>query len=248
MKDFMNMIDKIHQKIILVSGDCDETVPNDLFKTNQEFINFIESDKIIHWFSQNCVGKHPKLSGIPIGLDYHTLANKDHYWGSKISPFEQELQLEELIKNSLPFYERKIKCYSNFHFFTTTKYGYDRVEAIDNIPKDLVFYENNKIKRLESWKNQSEYAFVISPHGNGLDCHRTWESLCLGCVPIVKTSEIDYLYDELPVLIVSLWSDVTHELLCKTIDKFKDLHINNKFNYNKLTLRYWMHKINNSSQ
>lgn len=245
IKHFINIFNKIDKKIILVTGDCDISVPNDLFKSNADFINFIESDKIIHWFSQNCIGKHAKLTGIPIGLDYHTMANMDHEWGSKISSFEQELQLEVVKKQALPFYERKIMCYSNFHFFTTTRYGYDRIEAINNVPKELVFYEDHKIKRIETWRNQSEYAFVISPHGNGLDCHRTWEALCLGCIPIVKTSDIDYLYHDLPVLIVNSWSDVTYELLSFTIDKFKDLHNNNKFDYNKLTLSYWVNKFNN---
>jgi GR25 family glycosyltransferase involved in LPS biosynthesis/tetratricopeptide (TPR) repeat protein len=245
IKDFINIFDTIDKKIILVTGDCDETVPNDIFNTTDDFINFIESDKIIHWFSQNCVGKHSKLTGIPIGLDYHTMTNKDHEWGAKISPFEQELQLEEIKKTMLPFYERILKCYSNFHFLTTTRYGCDRIEAINNIPKDLVFYEDHKIKRVESWGKQSEYAFVISPHGNGLDCHRTWEALCLGCIPIVKSSEIDYLYDDLPVLIVNSWSDITYDILTFTINKFKDLHNNNQFDYNKLTLSYWVDKINN---
>lgn len=67
----------------------------------------------------------------------------------------------------------------------------------------------------------------------------------MGCIPIVKTFDIDYLYDNLPVLIVNSWSDVTYDLLSFTIDKFKDLHNNNKFDYNKLTLSYWVDKINN---
>jgi hypothetical protein len=58
-----------------------------------------------------------------------------------------------------------------------------------------------------SFTNQIKYAFVISPHGNGLDCHRTWEALCLGCIVIVKKSPIDTLYTDLPVLIIDNWSD-----------------------------------------
>ena len=94
-----------------------------------------------------------------------------------------------------------------------TKYGYDRVDAYNQVPKELVYYEKNHIKRLNTWENQSKYAFVLSPHGNGLDCHRTWEALCLGCIPIVKTSAIDYLYEDLPVLIVKEWFDITKEIL-----------------------------------
>ena len=240
INDFINNFHKIDKRIILITGDCDESVPDDIFKNNDEFINFIESDKIIHWFSQNCVGNHPKLSGIPIGLDYHTLSKGNHEWGEMISPIDQELQLVEIKKDSLPFYERQIKCYSNFHFLTSTRYGFDRIQAIYKIPKELVFYEPDKIKRYNSWKNQSNYAFVISPHGNGLDCHRTWEALCLGCIPIVKKSPIDYLYEDLPVLIVDEWIDIDEELLKKTIEDFK----NRTFNYEKLNLEYWLKKIN----
>ena len=88
--------------------------------------------------------------------------------------------------------------------------------------------------------DQSKYAFVISPHGNGLDCHRTWEALVLGCIPIVKTSKIDYLYENLPVLIVKDWSDITKELLEKTVHDFK----NRTFQPDRVTMKYWMDLIN----
>ena len=46
--------------------------------------------------------------------------------------------------------------------------------------------------------------FVPSPAGNGLDCHRTWEALYLGAVPVVLKSE--YTGDESwPVLVIDSW-------------------------------------------
>jgi len=238
IKDFINYLNNISHKFILVTGDSDDTIPNSVL-TSEEFINFIENEKIIHWFSQNCIGYHRKLSLIPIGLDYHTLSRSAHAWGEKNDALEQERQLIEIKNKSKPFWERYIKCYSNFHFFLDGKYCYDRKDAIENINKDIIFYEPMKVKRNISWTTQSKYAFVISPHGNGLDCHRTWEALCLGCIPIVKTSKIDRLYDELPVLIVNEWKDLNLELLNDTIIKFKE----KKFNYEKLTLKYWIDKI-----
>ena len=89
----------------------------------------------------------------------------------------------------------------------------------------------------------STYCFIISPHGNGLDCHRTWEALCLGCIPIVKTSVLDTLFYDLPVLIVNEWSDVSLELLNTTISNYKTKHISKQFKYDKLLLHYWMDKI-----
>lgn len=234
-----NELNNIQIEFILITGDNDETVPYDLL-TEEEFRKFIESNKLIHWFSQNCsIINHPKLSQLPIGLDYHTMSASDHSWGKKTSPIDQEKILENIKQHSLPIHKRINKAYSNFHFFMTTKFGYDRRDALEKINKDLVYYEPEKVEREISWNTQSKYAFVISPHGNGLDCHRTWEALCLGCIPIVKTSVLDSLYKDLPVLIVNDWSLVTQDLLDDTINKFKDMD----FNYNKLTLEYWIDKI-----
>lgn len=229
-------------RVVLVSGDCDETIPFNIFSSKDEFNSFINSDKIIHWFSQNCAEKHPKLSGIPIGLDYHTRIVESRYLGIQMSAYDQENELFEIIKGVKPFYERIVKCYSTFHLNMQEykMYTSDRRDAIRDIPADLIFKEPKEITRNETFINQSKYAFVGSPHGNGLDCHRTWEALILGCIPIVKTSQIDYLYDELPVLIVQDWSNVTKELLEKTINDYK----HKKFNYDKLTFKYWMDKIN----
>jgi len=227
---------------ILVTGDCDETAPAECFERPNDFQDFIHSDKLVHWFSQNCIIiNHPKLSQIPIGMDYHTLAGDNpHEWGNKISPIDQEKLLNVIKTKADPFWKRKIMAYSNFHFSMTTKYAYDRIDAKREIPDYLVYYEPEKIKRLNSWAKQSEYAFVVSPHGNGLDCHRTWEALNLGCIPIVKTSPLDPLYQDLPVLIVQSWSDVTLPLLNKTVRKFKKKN----FNYDKLKLAYWINHIN----
>jgi mannosyltransferase OCH1-like enzyme len=243
---FVTKIQSIPVKIVLVSGDSDESIPEAMFLNDEEFKKFIESDKIIHWFSQNCVGKHPKLSGIPIGLDYHSRLVSSNPWGGKMEALDQEAELLKIKNEAKPFYERLIQCYSNFHFNKQKdrKYTYDRDEAIEKIPKNLIFYEPTPLTRLETFINQCKYAFVVSPHGNGLDCHRTWEALCLGCIVVVKTSPIDYLFDELPVLIVKDWSDVTSTLLEATVNNFK----NTKFNYDKLTLKYWMDKINSGNK
>jgi len=238
IRTFLNNIADINYRFILVSGDSDTTVPYDIFTSQEEFIRFIECDKLIHWYSQNCVIDHPKITRIPIGLDYHTLSQNNYKWGPQASPIKQEQDLNEIKNMAKPFWQRKVKCYSNFHF-NFYKFGQDRKDAMNKIPKNLIFYEDKEVPRLESWKKQSEHSFVVSPHGNGLDCHRTWEALVLGCIVIVKTSGLDSLYKDLPVLIVNDWSDINEDLLEDTIDDFKD----RAFNYNKLTLEFWINKI-----
>jgi hypothetical protein len=237
---FAQLLAQIPCPVILVSGDADEDTPTNIFASERDFLTFIESPKIIHWFAQNAVVKHPKFSSIPIGLDYHTMSQGDSHWGPQISPANQEKLLESIRQNAAPLPQRILKAHANFHFLMTTKYGADRVRAKQLIPSELVDYESTRVHRETTWKNQSKYAFVVSPHGNGLDCHRTWEALCLGCIPIVRTSPLDSLFDGLPVYIVKDWSDVTEENLKRQLNDFSQC----PFDLNRLTLKYWMDKIN----
>jgi hypothetical protein len=229
----------------LVSGDSHLLSPYDIFQSNETFLQFIENEKIIHWYSQNCLVQHPKITKIPIGMDYHTLSsNENHYWGNKSRPFDQEKELDMIHFNAKPFWDRKIKCYSNFHFSLHSKYGNPRKRATETIPVDCIYYEERQTFRDHTWKQQIQYAFVVSPPGHGWDCHRTWEALLLGCIVIVEKSNIDDLYDDLPVLIVDNFQDISMELLEKTVIEFKEKN----FNYNKLLLSYWIKKINNEEK
>lgn len=224
----------------LLSGDCDETCPSELFPSRDAFLAFVEDPRIIVWFSQNCVETtHPKLHPLPIGQDYHTMSVSE-FWGPKMSPFEQEKVVDDLRQQAAPLAERKCMAHANYHFSMTTKFAYDRYDALKQIARELVYYEPARCQRFDTWKKQTEYAFVVSPHGNGLDCHRTWEALMLGCIPIVKTSPLDPLFEGLPILIVKEWSDVNAELLSRTQKEYAE---KSDWQMEKLTLVYWIERI-----
>ena len=71
------------------------------------------------------------------------------------------------------------------------------------------------MNRTETWKLCSQYKYIISPHGNGLDCHRTYEAMCLGCIPVVRSSSLDLLYKDMPIIILDKWDDFNIEELNK---------------------------------
>jgi hypothetical protein len=50
--------------------------------------------------------------------------------------------------------------------------------------------------------------FVLSPPGNGPDCHRTWEAMYLGAIPVVKESSWPFRHLNLPVHVVSNWENL----------------------------------------
>ena len=131
---------------------------------------------------------------------------------------------------------------ANFHFADYgSKFGYSIKYVIRDVPAECVYYEPIKQERLASWEKNIEYAFTISPFGNGLDCHRTWEALALGCIVIVQKSPLDELYSELPVLIVEKWSNITTELLHTTIAAYR----HKKFDFSRITLKYWVSLFRN---
>ena len=84
--------------------------------------------------------------------------------------------------------------------------------------------------------------FVLCPSGLGWDSYRLWESLSLGAIPIVEDSPgwIRVL-DELPVLIVKSFEDVTPQLLETEYERImKNLP---KFNFKRLTRQWWIDHV-----
>ncbi len=129
-----------------------------------------------------------------------------------------------IAKKSLPLEERKKKACISF-FPRDYPDGFNKqnrlsagisarrtdsgMEAIANIAPWSVERQINFITEL------SKYAFVICPTGKGLDTHRLWEALLMGCIPIVETSQLDPLYQKFPIVIVKNWDEVTEENLEK---------------------------------
>ena len=44
----------------------------------------------------------------------------------------------------------------------------------------------NRAARRQVWQAMALYGFVAAPVGHGLDTHRTWEALALGCIVLVE--------------------------------------------------------------
>jgi hypothetical protein len=240
-----NVLDRVKHPFILVSGDSDLTVPHEAIPPN--FMEYLmEHPRFVKWYAQNLdIQKVPqqyreKVHHLPIGLDYHTIANNPkHGWRANqddggVTPLQQENDLLN-IRNRMPaLKDRECKIYCNAHLAPDR--FYDRQSACNELPRNVMNYTNGFIPRMQTWENNAKHAFVLSPYGNGMDCHRTWEALCLGAIPVVRGHMFDDLYKDLPVLIVDNWRDVNEEVLIKTMQQVAD----GEFNYDKLTLTYWV--------
>ena len=79
---------------------------------------------------------------------------------------------------------------------------------------------------------------VVCPRGNGIDCHRVWEVLYLGRVPIVKRERAMRYFEELPILFIDDWNHL------RNIDFIEDQYLQVKTHQTRmLDIDYWKERI-----
>jgi hypothetical protein len=249
IKKYYPFLQRLRFPSVLIVSDGDNSFPHECGLNQEQIDTLINHPNIIHIFAQNLNYRHPKVSPIPIGIDFHSMAYKQGFsaWGENASPLQQEAKLKEIVRTFEPAPLRKKRIFVDFHLSDNMRYGNfkryletgeDRTQIFHKLLKTgLIDYLDKPISRIELWKKKGEYAFTVSPHGNGLDCHRTWEDLALGSIVIVKTSSLDSLYDGLPVVIVKDWDEVTKENLEKWLFEYKNKSLL------KLKNKFWIKKI-----
>lgn len=100
-----------------------------------------------------------------------------------------------------------------------------------------------------------KYKFVISPEGNGIDCHRHYEALMAGCIPIVERYDgICDKYGNCPILYTDDYSEITPEFLTSKYDEM----LKTEWDFSRLLLssysqedqnairangNYWSHRL-----
>jgi hypothetical protein len=225
----------IQLPFVLVTGDSDISI--DRSYLGKDFDRIIENPFLVTWFAQNKAIESPKIHSLPIGLDFHSKWIDPRIWGGGfILPALQELELRKIFSESLRWSEREPKAYCDWIFSLDRG---DRSLCKDQIDLSACVFPQGNLSRAMTWQAQSNYAFVISPSGAGTDCHRTWEALALGCVPIVKRHYLSDLFVDLPVIVVDDWRIITHDFLIGQHANLK----NRVFDYSRIFLSYWADRI-----
>lgn len=192
-------------------------------------------------YAVDCDRVHPRLVPIPIGLDYHTL-----FFEQSIAPIHQDERIRAVYDTLPAATNRSLSVYVNSHLNysdTHPKHAYPngRQRTFELFHSNPLFaFETKKQTREQVWRQHGEHLFILSPPGNGLDCHRTWEALALGNLPIVQRSPMDALFDDLPVIRVDHWEEITPENLRRWRAQY--LPFDPK-RLNRLTAQYWLDRI-----
>ena len=184
------------------------------YPIDDSYLQYLNSDNLIKWYVQNIMTKHSKLFSIPIGI-----ANEN--WGHG-----NENVFNEVIQKNL---QKERLIYANFDVNTNQHERNYCLKEIRNNGLNM----SNKLPFKEYLEELSKSYFVISPNGNGIDCHKTWEALYLRSIPIVtKSINIDF-YRDYPIIVIDDWSkfnpnDFNVDLYNKTWGDFNIKNLNIK--------------------
>jgi hypothetical protein len=101
------------------------------------------------------------------------------------------------------------------------KKGFNRKQCIINLQKNNI--KNKILDHHTYYKNLKQYKFIVSPEGNGIDCHRHYEALLSGSIPIVeKNRHIISKYKCCPILYTNDYSEITEDYLNKVYEYMID--------------------------
>ncbi len=215
---FKNRHPYIKNPYVLITHNSDYAMPG-------PFREFLDDPKILAWYAQNIEEyAHPKLINLPIGL-----ANR--YWE------HGSIEVVNKVKSRVNEIARDHLIYLNIAVATYPK---ERAAVYEQFKNQRCCFKGSPKPFEKYLEDIASCKFVLSPRGNGIDCHRTWEALYMGAIPVVKTSTLDPMYEGLPVVIVEDWNEVTEEFLERMYYEMSQKtysleRINASYWYNELT-------------
>ena len=178
---------------------------------------------------QNNEYDHPKVGIMPIGIrDCGTVVLMHHRFHHSCL-FEKGVSLRTTLGANV----RPIKCLLCFSLWThsSRQECYDLFAGSSSSSSSFVYNLNDadaatdapanpfeKVQAALVYDKTLESRYALCPRGCGVDTHRFYECIYLGCVPIVLRTHtvFDRLYAPdtgFPCLVVERWTDVTEELL-----------------------------------
>jgi hypothetical protein len=161
------------------------------------------ADRFTRTFAVNWLGEHPSIDPVPIGLE-----NLWHGMNGRLDVFDD---IAARCRDDAASSEtREILALNSYYLGTNLPARTAAMSTFTRVPGVLT--PDSRLKPSRHAHLLKKSLFVVSPPGNGPDCHRTWEAIYQGAVPIVLRRAWPFDHLSLPVLVVDDW-DTARELL-----------------------------------
>jgi hypothetical protein len=192
---------------------------------------------LCRWFTKNPSIVHTKLAPLPLGPKWQYTSHR--FFG------EDKTQTLEILHRhcSNPFDlfisdEKRELLYFHFNQSSTEKpFFKDHTNMREEVLAlcETCFTLTSPVDFEDYLIELKKYKFCLSPPGRGIDTHRTWESLMVGTIPIVISTAMDSLYDDLPVLVIQDWNSITPEFLNEQYAAIRS----KTYDFSQLYSSYW---------
>tara|TARA_Y100000739_G_scaffold204431_1_gene191069 strand:- start:501 stop:1379 length:879 start_codon:yes stop_codon:yes gene_type:complete len=215
-EDWVREYAKKFKIVILHNGD---KVPK--LKYLEELTN-----RKIYVFGTNINFVSEYIEPIPIGIEnahHKKNGDLDYYNPVKIANCKKK-------KNNIIFAS----------FAVNTKVRKDYEIILDKYKID----NTNNLSLDEYRKRLNDSYFIISPPGNGIDCHRTWEALYHKTIPVIEKKYYLFSHINLPILTVNKLEEFLNYSKEKKLNIYKNL--TSKYNQ-KIYMQWWVNHINSKS-
>jgi SAM-dependent methyltransferase len=196
-----SVLPRVTERFVLITHSGDDPV-------DESSVGLADDGRIARWFAQNVLCRHSKVTPIPIGLESRWRHNN-----GVLDDFR--------LLARRPVAKRPRILYG-FNVITNPE---ERGLALESLRRARAADEYMRTNARAYRKKLSEYCFVASPPGHGVDCHRTWEALYLGVVPIVKRSPLYDGFPGLPILVVDDWRELEELGEDRLSELYNRLHV-----------------------
>ena len=174
----------------------------------------------------------------PIGMGHEFLSYKDSFLSSEEGLHRQTV----------------LCCFITGTDERRRKFGLNRRKIEYELHKRGI-YNLPFVRKQAYWNALLDHKFIISPEGNGIDCHRHYEALMAGCIPIVEDNPlIREKYAGCPLLYTKNYSEIRESFLVKQYEEmlnqtydfsclFLSHYTEEKQKEIKLCGNYWMKRL-----
>lgn len=151
-------------------------------------------DRVVAWWAEMQDIFCGKVRGLPLGVDLHTLAFKQSErpaWGPTQTPAAQAAALARVVLRAPPRAHRDPRAFVFWGIRNRERVNITAAlssRAGDECVADFDGALPGSVERCEMWARMGAHAAVVCVAGYGVDCHRTWEALLLGCAVLVRDS------------------------------------------------------------
>ena len=180
-----------------------------------------------HVFASNTLEESRNLTALPVGIE-----NAYRNENGALSDFLR-------FRDQPPTEPRPLRVFSRFNVGNNPAVREPLATAIE---QSRFEWSSERLSPQEYRLRVARSKFVLSPPGNGFDCHRTWEAIYLGAIPVVLSSFTPPSFSQgMPIVSVDSFDNFLRHSDAELDNVFERTH--SSVTADKCYMPYWIQLI-----